>query len=130
MDLPASLLERTDVALVALLVVLELDDPVLDVALGRWQLAMRAAMPEAPIDEDGHLLARPRDVRPPRDLPLQAISSKPRLAQALAHEQLRLRVLAFVGLHDLGRGLRACRRRFRYPRHDLDLSYYQTAQLL
>lgn len=60
---------------------------------------MWASVPETTIDKDGDLPPGVADVRPPRDLPLEAISRIPRFAQSRPEIQLRLGVLALVRLH-------------------------------
>ena len=68
---------------------------------------MRAPMPETAVDKDCHLLARPRDVRMARNLPLQTVARQAGVAQALAHEQLGLGVGPLVALHGFSDGI-AC----------------------
>ena len=62
---------------------------------------MGAPVPEASVDEYRHLPPGVADVRPPGDLPLETVPGVPGLTQGLAYRQLRLGVLAFVGLHAL-----------------------------
>ena len=106
-DRPAVLREKLAVPLVAGAVALELSGPEVRVGLGRGEGAVRAAVPEAPVDEDGHLAAGVADVRlAGGGLPVEAIAGKPSRAEGRAHLELGLCVLGFVRLHHMARRLR------------------------
>jgi hypothetical protein len=103
---PTVLHERSIHPTVALGVLGELRHPVVTVALGDL-LMDRAAVPEAAVDEHGHLRSREDDVRSHTDAstPEQEILSEPKPAgmERRPHEELGLRVDAPIGLADLRR---------------------------
>ena len=99
MHAPPLLLQQSEVSLVAFHVTLEFRHPVFEILFRRRRVALWAPVPEAAIDEQAHFLARPCHIGATGGFPLQAIATKPRFTQTLAHKQLGLGIFAFVALH-------------------------------
>lgn len=110
MHVPTFFFEKRDVSLVALDIALEFGNPVVLIRLRHGRMAIRAAMPKTAIDEETDFFARVRHIRTSGNLPLKAISTEPRFAQTLSHDEFGQGVFALVAAHALahGRSNRAC----------------------
>ena len=93
-DGPARSHEQLAVLAIARTIAGKLGLPEGGVALGVWQGAVGTAMPEAAIDEDGHLATRIADVWLAGSLlPVEAVAGEARLAQSGTNLELGLGVL-------------------------------------
>jgi len=102
---PTLCFEQPAFLAVTLSVAAELRRPKSPICLRQRECALRAAVPEAAVNEYGEVLAAEYDVRPDaRNSEIGPISAHPRAPQLPAKSELRARVAPSVRPHHTARG--------------------------